>query len=69
MKDLNNLDKNFNENINELKNLLDELKKDLNTKLRSVNESEELLEVVESYKLKIENLSNSFGYEEEEISF
>ena len=65
MKDLNNLDKNFNENINELKNLLDELKKDLNTKLRSVNESEELLEVVESYKLKIENLSNSFGYEEE----
>ncbi len=65
MKDLNNLDKNFNENINELKNLLDELKKDLNTKLKSVNESEELLEVVESYKLKIENLSNSFGDEEE----
>jgi len=65
VKDLNNLDKNFNENINELKNLLDELKKDLNTKLRSVNESEELLEVVESYKLKIENLSNSFGDEEE----
>ncbi len=65
MKDLNNLDKNFNENINELKNLLDELKKDLNTKLRSVNESEELLEVVEIYKLKIENLSNSFGDEEE----
>ena len=65
MKDLNNLDKNFNENINELKNLLDELKKDLNTKLRSVNESEDLLEVVESYKLKIKNLSNSFGDEEE----
>ena len=65
MKDLNNLDKNFNENINELKNLLDELKKDLNTKLRSVNESEELLEVIESYELKIENLSNSFRYEEE----
>ena len=65
MKDLNNLDKNFNENINELKNLLDELKKDLNTKLSSVSESEELLEVVESYKLKIENLSKSFGDEEE----
>ena len=65
MKDLNNLDKNFNENINELKNLLDELKKDLNTKLKSVNESEELLEVIESYELKIENLSNSFRYEEE----
>ncbi len=65
MKDLNNLYKNFNENINELKNLLDELKKDLNTKLISVNESEELLEVVEIYKLKIENLSNSFGDEEE----
>ncbi len=65
MKDLNNLDKNFNENINELKNLLDELKRDLNTKLSSVSESEELLEVVESYKLKIENLSNSFGDEEE----
>ncbi len=65
MKDFNNLDKNFNENINELKNLLDEFKKDLNTKLRSVNESEDLLEVVESYKLKIEHLSNSFGDEEE----
>jgi ABC-type transporter Mla subunit MlaD len=65
VKDLNNLDKNFNGNINELKNLLDELKKDLNTKLQSVNESEELLEVVESYKLKVENLSNSFGDEEE----
>ena len=65
MKDLNNLDKNFNENINELKNLLDELKKDLNTKLGSVKESEELLEVVESYKLRIENLSKSFGDEEE----
>ena len=65
MKDFNNLDKNFNENINELKNLLDELKQDLNTKLRSVNESEELLEVIESYKLKIDNLSNSFGDEEE----
>ena len=65
MKDLNNLDKNFNENINELKNLLDELKKDLNTKLGSVKESEELLEVVESYKLKIENLSKSSGDEEE----
>ncbi len=65
MKDLNNLDKNFNENINELKNLIDELKQDLNTKLRSVNESEELLEVIESYKLKIDNLSNFFGDEEE----
>ncbi len=65
MKDLNNLDKNFNENINELKTLIDELKQDLNTKLRSVNESEELLEVIESYKLKIDNLSNSFGDEEE----
>ena len=65
MKDLNNLDKNFNENINELKNLIDELKQFLNTKLRSVNESEELLEVIESYKLKIDNLSNSFGDEEE----
>ena len=65
MNDLNNLDKSFNENINELKNLLDELKKDLNTKLRSVNESEDLLEVVESYKFKIEHLSNSLGDEEE----
>tara|TARA_A100001015_G_scaffold213843_1_gene239945 strand:- start:19 stop:216 length:198 start_codon:yes stop_codon:yes gene_type:complete len=65
VKDLNNLDKNFNENINELKNLIDELKQDLNTKLRSVNESEELLEVIESYKLKIDNLSNFFGDEEE----
>ncbi len=64
MNDLNNLDKSFNENINELKNLLDELNKDLNTKLRSVSESDELLKVVEDYKLKIERLSNSFGEEE-----
>ncbi len=64
MNDLNNLDKSFNENINELKNLLDELDKDLNTKLRSVSESDELLKVVEDYRLKIERLSNSFGEEE-----
>ena len=65
MNDLNNLDKSLNENINELKNLLDELNKDLNTKLRSVSESDELLKVVEGYKLKIELLSNSFREEEE----
>ena len=64
MNDLNNLDKSFNENINEFKNLLDELDKDLNTKLRSVSESDELLKVVEDYRLKIERLSNSFGEEE-----
>tara|TARA_A200000113_G_scaffold177982_1_gene163511 strand:+ start:842 stop:1036 length:195 start_codon:yes stop_codon:yes gene_type:complete len=64
VNDLNNLDKSFNENINELKNLLDELDKDLNTKLRSVSESDELLKVVEDYRLKIERLSNSFGEEE-----
>ncbi len=64
MNDLNNLDKNFNENMNGLKNLLDQLNKDLNTKLRSVNESKELLKVVEDYRLKIERLSNSFGEEE-----
>ena len=64
MNDLNNLDKSFNENINELKNLLDELDKDLNTKLRSVSESDELLKVVEDYRLKIERLSNSFEEEE-----
>ena len=65
MNDLNNLDKSFNENINELKNLLDELNKDLNTKLESVKESKELLEVLESYKLKIQYFSNSLEDEEE----
>ena len=65
MSDKGNLDKNFNENINELKNLFFKLSNDLNTKLESVSESKELFEVLESYKLKIENISNSFVNEEE----
>ena len=65
MNDINNLEKNFNENIDKLKNLFDELNKDLNTKLDSVKESKELLEVLESYKLKIQYLSNSLEDEEE----
>ena len=65
MNDTNNLEKNFNENIDKLKDLFDELNKDLNTKLESVNESKELLEVLESYKLKIQYFSNSLEDEEE----
>ena len=65
MNDINNLEKNFNENIDKLKDLFDELNKDLNTKLESVNESKELLEVLESYKLKIQYFSNSLEDEEE----
>ena len=65
MNDINNLEKNFNENIDKLKDLFDELNKDLNTKLESVKESNELLEVLESYKLKIQSFSNSLEDEEE----
>ncbi len=65
MNDINNLEKNFNENIDKLKNLFDELNKDLNTKLESAKESNELLEVLESYKLKIQYFSNSLEDEEE----
>ena len=65
MNDINNLEKNFNENIDKLKELFDELNKDLNTKLESVKESNELLEVLESYKLKIQYFSNSLEDEEE----
>ena len=65
MNDINNLEKNFNENIDKLKDIFDELNKDLNTKLESVKESKELLEVLESYKLKIQYFSNSLEDEEE----
>ena len=65
MNDINNLEKNFNENIDKLKDLFDELNKDLITKLEFVKESKELLEVLESYKLKIQYFSNSLEDEEE----
>ena len=65
MNDINNLEKNFNENIDKLKDIFDELNKDLNTKLESAKESNELLEVLESYKLKIQYFSNSLEDEEE----
>tara|TARA_X000000950_G_scaffold99904_1_gene126316 strand:- start:486 stop:683 length:198 start_codon:yes stop_codon:yes gene_type:complete len=65
MNDENNLEKNFNENIDKLKDLFDELNKDLITKLEFVKESKELLEVLESYKLKIQYFSNSLEDEEE----
>ena len=65
MNDINNLEKNFNENIDKLKDLFDELNTDLNTKLESVKDSKELLEVLESYKLKIQYFSNSLEDEEE----
>ena len=65
MNDINNLEKNFNENIDKLKDFFDELNTDLNTKLESVKESKELLEVLESYKLKIQYFSNSLEDEEE----
>ena len=65
MNDINNLEKNFNENIDKLKDLFDELNKDLNTKLEFVRESNELIEVLESYKLKIQYFSNSLEDEEE----
>ncbi len=65
MNEGNDLGKNYNKNIKELKNLFDELTKDLNSKLGPVYESKEILEVLESYKLKIQLLSNSVVVEEE----
>ena len=65
MNEGNDLGKNYNKNIKELKNLFDKLIKDLNSQLGSVYESKEILEVLESYKLKIQLLS-SFVVDEEE---
>ena len=65
MNDLENLDENTNKKINELRILFNELSNYLNNELKTVDESKELLEVLEVYKSKIQSLTDSFLNEEE----
>ncbi len=65
MNDIENLDENTNKKINELRILFNELSNYLNNELKTVDESKELLEVLEVYKSKIQNLTDSFLNEEE----
>tara|TARA_Y100000816_G_scaffold135205_1_gene95533 strand:- start:60 stop:257 length:198 start_codon:yes stop_codon:yes gene_type:complete len=65
MNDSNNLGENFKIKVNELKVLIDELENDLIEKIESIEESNELIEVLKKYKLQIYNLSNSTLNEEE----
>tara|TARA_A100001011_G_scaffold379541_1_gene445686 strand:+ start:2071 stop:2268 length:198 start_codon:yes stop_codon:yes gene_type:complete len=65
MNDLENLDENTNKKINELRILFNELSNYLNNELETVDESKELLEVLEVYKSKIQSLNDSFLNEEE----
>ena len=65
MNDIENLDENTNKKINELRILFDELSNYLNNELKTVDESKELLEVLEVCKSKIQNLTDSFLNEEE----
>ena len=65
MNDIENLDENTNKKINELQILFNELSNYLNDELKTVDESKELLEVLEAYKSKIQSLTHSFLNEEE----
>ena len=65
MNDIENLDENTNKKINELRILFNELSNYLNNELETVDESKELLEVLEVYKSKIQSLNDSFLNEEE----
>ena len=65
MNDSNNLGENFKIKVNELKVLIDELENDLIEKIESIEESNELIEVLKKYKLQIYNLSNSTLNEED----
>ena len=65
MNDINNLEQNFDENVNEIKILFEKMINELNQKLKTSEESEELFEILDSYKSKIQNLTNSEANEEE----
>tara|TARA_Y100001935_G_scaffold160461_1_gene132006 strand:+ start:666 stop:863 length:198 start_codon:yes stop_codon:yes gene_type:complete len=65
MNDINNLEQNFDENVNEIKILFEKMINELNQKLETSEESEELFEILDSYKSKIQNLTNSEANEEE----
>ena len=65
MNNSDKLEKNLNNKIYELKTLFNQLEKDLSQKLDVTDESKELLEILENYKLKFQNLSEHIINEEE----
>ena len=65
MNNSDKLEKNLNNKIDEIKTLFNQLEKDLSQKLDVTDESKELLEILENYKLKFQNLSEHIINEEE----
>tara|TARA_B100002052_G_C15596750_1_gene469108 strand:- start:67 stop:264 length:198 start_codon:yes stop_codon:yes gene_type:complete len=65
MNDKDNLKVDLENKINELKVLLDKLGNDLSEKKESFEESNELIEVLENYRLQILKLSDLDLNEEE----
>tara|TARA_B100000123_G_C25439512_1_gene300998 strand:+ start:287 stop:484 length:198 start_codon:yes stop_codon:yes gene_type:complete len=65
MNDKDSLKEDLKNKINELKVLLDNLGNDLSEKKESFEESNELIEVLENYRLQILKLSDSDLNEEE----
>ncbi len=65
MNDKDNLNEDLKNKINELKVLFDKLGNDLSEKKESFEESTELIEVLENYRLKILKLSDLVLNEEE----
>ncbi len=65
MNDKDNLKIDLDNKINELKVLLDNLGNDLSEKKESFEESNELIEVLENYRLQILKFSDSDLNEEE----
>tara|TARA_S200000501_G_scaffold256322_1_gene240094 strand:+ start:5661 stop:5858 length:198 start_codon:yes stop_codon:yes gene_type:complete len=65
MKNSDKLEKNLNNKIDEIETLFNQLEIDLSQKLDTTDESKELLEILENYKLKFQNLSEHIINEEE----
>ncbi len=65
MKNSDKLEKNLNNKIDEIETLFNQLEIDLSQKLDTTDESRELLEILENYKLKFQNLSEHIINEEE----
>tara|TARA_Y100000992_G_scaffold24957_1_gene14179 strand:- start:366 stop:563 length:198 start_codon:yes stop_codon:yes gene_type:complete len=65
MNNSDKLEKNLNNTIDEIETLFNQLEIDLSQKLDTTDESKELLEILENYKLKFQNLSEHIINEEE----
>ena len=65
MNNSDKLEKNLNNTIDEIETLFNQLEIDLSQKLDTTDESRELLEILENYKLKFQNLSEHIINEEE----